>query len=296
MYVKLENYMKNKLAVIIIFLFISALAWAGDKRDPNASTSQSSDKIQANIDDVAILKSKVSDLELISDLHYKHYDEILEAQRFSYGINVTILIAIFAGGIALVGLINFGIIRRDLNQDIEAAVSLSRKEISSLMDDFKKELASNIQTATKELKSNFTQEVSKNVKDISDKTDKKFHEIQKSFEEKIKKTEANHRNALGRLYDESKKHGLAALWYARGLRKYIELESQDSWLKFQMELVERNLNEASINFYTDVFITDVERAIDAIPSDRFEENKASLMAIFSKRKQERLASKSPKTG
>jgi len=164
------------------------------------------------------------------------------------------------------------------------------------MDDSKKELASNIQTATKELKSNFTQEVSKNVKDISDKTDKKFHEIQKSFEEKIKKTEANYRNALGRLYDESKKHGLAALWYARGLHKYIELESEDSWLKSQMKLVERNLNEANINFYSDVFIADVERAIDAIPSDRFEENKVSLTEIFSQRKQERLASKTPKTG
>jgi len=90
--------MKKKLAVIFVCFCISALAWAGDKKDSNASASLSPDKIQANIDDVAMLKSKVSDLELISDMRYKHYDEILEAQRFSYGINVTILIAIFAGG------------------------------------------------------------------------------------------------------------------------------------------------------------------------------------------------------
>jgi len=139
-----------------------------------------------------------------------------------------------------------------------------------------------VKKAKEDIQKEFAAKINVLSDNIKETTEGKFKIIEDKHSCNFLRLEGFVFNAIGRVYEETKNHDLGALWFARGLGKFMECgTSSDKWLKLQINRITFNL-KSSFLFNDPEWIKDVQEVIEAIPEDKFKSEKESLQEIFSK--------------
>ncbi|MDO8674784.1 MAG: hypothetical protein Q7K71_01545 [Candidatus Omnitrophota bacterium] len=196
--------MRVRAILFITTYFIClSICYSANKEATQAGQEQLVDKR------LTILEEKITQ----NDQFYK---ELLESQRQSYSTNITIFISLTTIILGLTGLINFGLIKKELKTDVNKA----RNEI-------KKEFVDHIEQMTSNLEK---------------KVNEKFYEFKGNVSNKIIELTGDNYNALGRIYKENNEHSSAAVWFARAIREYVNCPHiDDSWIKLHIDFLKGSL-------------------------------------------------------
>jgi len=259
--------------------------------------------------DVEALQEKLDFLKEKFEESKQCWNAVLLAQSTNYTISVTVLGIILAVGIALIGLFNFGFIKRDLHRDVEDAkrdfeieigkqteslreivnikMAENNKELMDTIDMLRKEsanvidaLRTNSANAQQDLRKEFYQYAQNLIKETSDKNDASFKEFESEYSKKLIRANAANYNALGRIYEEAKSYDTAFLWFARGIMEYLRTDASDDWIGLQIKAVTRNIVNSERKNITDDDIAEVRKLISIIPDERFKSGKGELVKAF----------------
>lgn len=203
---------------------------------------------------VSNANNKLAELENRFLLAGKNYDCILQAQASMYNWSIMALVGLAGLLVAAIAYINF---------------KYAGKQIKDELQKNRKLLADTMKSITNEL---------------TVANEKKLSILEKSHDMRFSYLEASIYNAIARIYEDTLPE-VSAMWYARGLKKYIDANSSpDDWIRQQITNVTDELKkETKYMHLTAENISELNEMSSKIDSGKFDKEKKDFEQALNNR-------------